>query len=110
MECVGGDRHVVRVCGQERAARRRCACWVGCGCADTPPPLSFVCCRVRRNMFYKASSFNGDLSKWEVSGATDMGCVCVARGEQRGADACWVCGCADTLPATALIRVLPRAQ
>ena len=61
-----------------------------CSCADTtPPPLSFVCCRVRSAMFYEATSFNGDLSKWEVSGVTSMGCVCVARGEQRGADACW---------------------
>ena len=69
-----------------------------CGCADTPPPFSFVCCRVRSYMFYGASSFNGDLSKWEVSGVTSMQCVCVARGEQRGADACWSAACADTPP------------
>ena len=49
-------------------------------------------------MFYNAGSFNGDLSKWKVSGVTNMRCVCLARGEQRGADACWVCGCADTPP------------
>ena len=43
-----------------------------------PPPLSFVCARVRSNMFFDTDSFNGDLSKWEVSGVTDMKCVCVA--------------------------------
>ncbi len=42
-----------------------------CGCADTPPPFSFVCCRVRSYMFYN-TPFNGDLSKWEVSGVMDM--------------------------------------
>jgi len=26
-------------------------------------------------MFYSASSFNGDLSKWDVSGVTFMECV-----------------------------------
>ena len=39
-------------------------------------------------LFQGASSFNGDLSKWEVSGVTSMRCVCVARGEQRGALVC----------------------
>ena len=63
------------------------ACWTA-ACADTPPPFSFVCCRVRSAMLYNAGSFNGDLSKWEVPGVTNMKCVCVARGEQRGADAC----------------------
>ena len=92
----------------QRGARR---CVLGyCGCADTPPPFAFVCCRVRSNMIAYAYEFNGDLSKGEVSGVTSMLCVCVARGEQRGADACWVYGCADTPRHTVLVRVLPRAQ
>ena len=47
-----------------------------------------------------ARSWSGDdISKWEVSGVTDMRCVCVARrGEQRDADACWSAACADTPP------------
>ena len=82
---VGGDGHVVRVCGQGRAARRRCV--LDCGCADTPPPFSFVCCRVRSHMFWGATSFNGDLSKWEVSGVTNMECVC-GQGESSAAPMC----------------------
>ena len=42
-------------------------------------------------MFEEATSFNGDLTKWEVSGVTSMRCVCVARGEQRGARCTLVC-------------------
>ena len=67
------------------------ACW-SAACADTHLPLSFVCYRVRSSMFVRASSFNSDLSKWEVSGVTSMRCVCVARGEQRGARCELVCG------------------
>ena len=75
--------------GESSAAPMR----VVCGCADTPPPFSFVvCCRVCSAMFSGASLFNGDLSKWEVSGVTSMRCVCVARGKQRGARCVMDCG------------------
>ena len=51
-----------------------------------------------------AGTWSGDdISLWDVSGVGDMKCVCVARGEQRGADACW--SAAALTP-----RVLPRAQ
>jgi len=58
-------------CGQgESSAAPICA---ESASADTlATPFSFVCCRVRSGMFYDAGSFNGDLSKWEVSGATSM--------------------------------------
>ena len=37
-----------------------------------------------------AGTWSGDdISLWDVSGVDNMQCVCVARGEQRGADACW---------------------
>ena len=49
-------------------------------------------------MFYGAGNFNRDLSKWEVSGVTNMRCVRVAKGEQRVADACWSAACPDTPP------------
>ena len=80
---VSGVTYMGCVCvGQGRAARRRCV--LVCGCADTPPPFSFVCCRVRSFMFNGARSFHGDLSKWKVSAVTNMMCVCVA-GESSAA-------------------------
>ena len=88
-----------------RGEQRGAGPWWTAACADTPPAFSLVCFRVRSQMFYDASSFNGDLSKWEVSGVKDMRCVCVARGEQRGAGC--VCWSAD-MSATAFLRVLLR--
>ena len=74
---VSGVTQMRCVCVARGEQRGADACWTA-ACADTPPPFSFVCCRVRRGMFNGASSFNRDFSKWEVSGVTDMGCVCVA--------------------------------
>ena len=68
---VSGVANMLCVCVARGEQRGTDACW-SAACADTSPPFSFVCCRVRSTMFYQASSFNGDLSKWDVSGATSM--------------------------------------